>query len=100
MQDAYPELKDSKQRVSEVIKSEEIRFAHTLDIGLARLEDDIRTVFAETMERHRFQPSGSPEEVNRNMLLVFLNQNNETMVYPGEQAFELLRYLRASFGFY
>jgi alanyl-tRNA synthetase len=89
MEESYPELKDSKQRVSEIIKSEELRFAHTLDIGLARLEDDIRTVFAETMQRHRFQPSSSPEAVNRNMLLVFLNQSNETMVYPGEQAFKL-----------
>ncbi|HEY4933263.1 MAG TPA: alanine--tRNA ligase [Terriglobales bacterium] len=39
MQDAYPELIESASRVSETIKGEETRFAHTLDIGLKRLED-------------------------------------------------------------
>ena len=34
MKDAYPELIESANRVSETIKGEETRFAHTLDIGL------------------------------------------------------------------
>ena len=38
MQDAYPELVESANRVSDTIKGEETRFAHTLDIGLSRLE--------------------------------------------------------------
>ncbi|HWR37829.1 MAG TPA: alanine--tRNA ligase [Clostridia bacterium] len=41
MQEAYPELKDSAERVKKVILTEETRFAHTLDIGLKRLEDDL-----------------------------------------------------------
>jgi alanyl-tRNA synthetase len=44
MQDAYPELNDTAKGVSEVIHAEETRFAHTLDIGLARLEDDLLRV--------------------------------------------------------
>src|SRR5271166_4223345 len=39
MKDAYPELIESANRVSETIRGEETRFAHTLDIGLKRLED-------------------------------------------------------------
>jgi alanyl-tRNA synthetase len=39
MKDAYPELIESANRVSETIKGEETRFAHTLDIGLNRLEE-------------------------------------------------------------
>ncbi len=39
MKDAYPELIESADRVAETIKGEETRFAHTLDIGLKRLED-------------------------------------------------------------
>ncbi len=41
MKEAYPELKDSAGRVAKVILTEETRFAHTLDIGLKRLEDDL-----------------------------------------------------------
>jgi alanyl-tRNA synthetase len=39
MQDAYPELKDTAERVFKAIHSEETRFAHTLDVGLNRLEE-------------------------------------------------------------
>jgi alanyl-tRNA synthetase len=42
MQDAYPELNESSDRVSKVVLAEEHRFAHTLDIGLRRLEEVIR----------------------------------------------------------
>src|ERR1700691_2870035 len=38
MQDAYPELKDSAERVSKVVLVEEARFSRTLDIGLEKLE--------------------------------------------------------------
>jgi alanyl-tRNA synthetase len=41
MKDAYPELVESADRVAEMIKGEETRFAHTLDIGLTRLDDEI-----------------------------------------------------------
>jgi alanyl-tRNA synthetase len=39
MRDAYPELNDTAERVSKNVHLEETRFAHTLDVGLARLED-------------------------------------------------------------
>jgi len=38
MQDAYPELKETAHRVSETVRIEETRFAHTLDVGLEKLE--------------------------------------------------------------
>ena len=38
MQDAYPELKDTADRVSKTVLVEETRFAHTLDVGLEKLE--------------------------------------------------------------
>jgi alanyl-tRNA synthetase len=41
VQDAYPELRDTSERVSRAVLSEEQRFAHTLDIGLRKLEDAI-----------------------------------------------------------
>jgi len=38
MQDAYPELEETADRVSKAEAVEETRFAHTMDVGLARLE--------------------------------------------------------------
>jgi alanyl-tRNA synthetase len=38
MQDAYPELKETADRVSKSVAVEESRFAHTMDVGLAKLE--------------------------------------------------------------
>ena len=39
MQDAYPELNESADRVAKAVQVEETRFAHTLDLGLEKLED-------------------------------------------------------------
>jgi alanyl-tRNA synthetase len=39
MSDAYPELRGSEKQVSKAVKGEELRFAHTLDVGLAKLDD-------------------------------------------------------------
>ncbi len=39
MQDAYPELNETCDRVSKTVQIEETRFAHTLDVGLQRLEE-------------------------------------------------------------
>ncbi len=50
MKDAYPELVESANRVAEMIKGEETRFAHTLDIGLIRLQELIKRA---TGEAHR-----------------------------------------------
>ena len=38
MKDAYPELLDTAERVSKTVHIEETRFAHTLDVGLDKLE--------------------------------------------------------------
>ena len=42
MQNAYPELRESSGRVSKIVLTEETRFAHTLDLGLAKLEELIK----------------------------------------------------------
>jgi alanyl-tRNA synthetase len=41
MQDAFPELNESAERVSRTVRSEETRFAHTLDLGLSTLEQEL-----------------------------------------------------------
>ena len=44
MQDAYPELNETVDRVSRAVHAEETRFAHTLNEGLERLEDDLQLI--------------------------------------------------------
>src|SRR5208282_4332489 len=39
MLDAYPELQGTSERVSQSVLAEETRFAHTLDVGLEKLEE-------------------------------------------------------------
>src|ERR1700723_67797 len=41
MQDAYPELKETADRVSKAVQVEEMRFANTLNIGLSALEQEL-----------------------------------------------------------
>ncbi len=52
MKDAYPELVETANRVSETIKGEETRFAHTLDIGLKQLELQIAHAVLDAWEPH------------------------------------------------
>jgi len=41
MQDAYPELNETAERVSKVVLAEEKRFAHTMSFGIAQLEQEL-----------------------------------------------------------
>jgi alanyl-tRNA synthetase len=66
MQDAYPELKESAERVSKAIHAEEARFAHTLALGLKKLEEDL-------------QP----------LVQAARNHGGGTQIYSGENAFKL-----------
>ncbi len=50
MKDAYPELIENAERVSKVVYEEERRFAHTLDIGLKKLEDLLKQAWERQRE--------------------------------------------------
>ena len=43
MQDAYPELRETADRVSKAVQVEETRFAHTMDVGLEKLESLLKS---------------------------------------------------------
>jgi alanyl-tRNA synthetase len=66
MKEAYPELVDSAERVAQVVRTEETRFAHTLHLGLIRLEEDL----APLIEAKRLHPQARA-------------------MYSGEKAFKL-----------
>ena len=44
MKDAYPELTENLAHIQKVIRAEEERFAHTVDVGLEKLEEDLRPI--------------------------------------------------------
>jgi alanyl-tRNA synthetase len=66
MQDAYPELKETADRVSKAVIAEETRFAHTMEVGLKKLEEDLQPL---TESGHK-DPTKQP-------------------VYSGDKAFKL-----------
>jgi alanyl-tRNA synthetase len=45
--DAYPELLENIGRVAGVVRHEEERFAHTIDIGLGKLDEELRPLLAQ-----------------------------------------------------
>jgi len=51
MQDAYPELSESADRVSKTVLAEEWRFSHAMDVGLRRLESAIDDAWREAVEQ-------------------------------------------------
>jgi alanyl-tRNA synthetase len=73
MDDAYPELKETADRVSKTVVAEEIRFAHTLDLGLGKLGEDLGPLVAEKVSSEGWDPTAA----------------RPTLIYPGEQAFKL-----------
>ena len=51
MQDAYPELRETAGRVSKTVFAEETRFAHTLDLGLRRLDYELALAVGREVEK-------------------------------------------------
>jgi len=64
MREAYPELLESTDRVTGVIRHEEERFAHTIDIGLSKLDEELAALLRDKKPQGRVS-------------------------YPGEKAFRL-----------
>src|SRR5271157_4299801 len=94
MQDAYPELKEGADRLSRAVMAEEVRFAHTMEVGLGKLEEDLARIgkdrdsqieaFASGI---RAQKQGQPADQNwyDSQEALF----GEPPYYPGKDAFKL-----------
>jgi alanyl-tRNA synthetase len=94
MREAYPELDDSIDRVSKIILAEESRFAHTLAIGLKRLDEDLKPFLASNQRvkkiksdlAHGVMGAGGK---GRQALEEARNEAERESTYPGEKAFKL-----------
>jgi alanyl-tRNA synthetase len=93
MQDAYPELKETSERVSKAVQAEENQFAHTLDLGLQKLDEDLAPLVA---EKHlAANPGTTLDELKKLFGSEVSCEGWGSMaprskpVYPGEKAFRL-----------
>jgi alanyl-tRNA synthetase len=92
MKDAYPELVESADRVADMVKGEETRFAHTLDMGLKRLDEDLS--WLQPTSQPVRQPEWRPESQEfAPVPFEGMEQPSKTAdlekVYLGEKAFKL-----------
>jgi alanyl-tRNA synthetase len=94
MKQAYPELVESAERVSGVVKAEETRFTRTLDAGLGPLEDDIYNFALQSVRPgsgDKSEKNKALREAERVDLFRKINAANQTgtrLTYPGKNAFK------------
>jgi len=92
MKDAYPELVESAERVSKVVYEEERRFAHTLALGLARLEADLQELRSKMADSQRIVSARDPlsdSGITQAELAQHQYQVANGMRYRGDHAFKL-----------
>src|SRR5947209_18042911 len=65
VKDAYPELVENAERVSKVIYEEERRFAHTLDVGLRKLDEEIVRAHSEFLVKKEGETKKQSLEIAR-----------------------------------
>jgi alanyl-tRNA synthetase len=97
MKHAYPEVLDNFDRVSTIVKGEELRFARTLREGLGRLEDGIWSLVL-SLEHGRtpgavvMRSSEADRKEGREKLYARISEakkRGQRLVYPGKTAFQL-----------
>jgi alanyl-tRNA synthetase len=108
MKDAYPELIETANRVSETIKGEETRFAHTLNLGMNELDKlftEVRDVYEEAQEILLGHESGNledylseggqvsdyfqPKHFEESMVDIASRLRSKPLTVPGDCAFKL-----------
>jgi alanyl-tRNA synthetase len=95
MQDAYPELKETAERVAKTIQNEEMRFAHTIVLPLQKLAEGVLSLQRKVgrirykHERDRTTAELPQEDLGDIPREVFQQLAEEPMEYSGSEAFKL-----------
>ena len=91
MREAYPELNESIERVSKIVLSEENRFAHTIDVGLSKLTDDIKPLMTERLLATKPHGAVLAQAIREGSELPDggLNKSVAKPLYSGDKAFKL-----------
>jgi len=92
MRDAYPELNETVDRVSKAVLAEETRFAHTMVLGLQKLEQDLRELTHRYEIAKKIAVAGNPTEefqISAEDVETHKEWAAEGLVYSGWHAFRL-----------
>jgi alanyl-tRNA synthetase len=83
MKDAYPELDEHSSRVKLVLNEEEKRFTRTVEVGLKKLDEDLREQFPKSLEIATAANKSTGELVPGPF------GGAADLMYPGDKAFRL-----------
>jgi alanyl-tRNA synthetase len=91
MQDAYPELRETAERASKAVHVEETRFANTVEVGLKRLEFEIRTC---ALNPPVHDPKviaiiDNSDHLSTRELVESVVRSGVALILPGDSAFKL-----------
>ncbi len=92
MQDAYPELRETVNRVSKAVLAEETRFEHTMALGLQRLEQDLRELTHRYELAQKIATASNPTEefqISAEDVETHKEWAAEGLFYSGWHAFRL-----------
>jgi alanyl-tRNA synthetase len=83
MRSAYPELDDHSSRIRLVLNEEEMRFTRTVEVGLKKLDEDLREQFPKSLE--------IATAMNKSKGLLFPGSfaGAADLMYPGDKAFRI-----------
>jgi alanyl-tRNA synthetase len=67
MSEAYPQLLPTKDQTRQIIRSEEARFAHTLDQGLHKLDEELLLAVTDSYQQNHMLLVQNPKTINAAM---------------------------------
>jgi alanyl-tRNA synthetase len=92
MKDAYPELEESENLVLRTVMAEEARFAHTLDVGLEKLEEILRETkrfYEHKIADAVFESGSASAALGVDPAALASQRYGQSATLPGDEAFRL-----------
>jgi alanyl-tRNA synthetase len=92
MGDAYPELRDAKERIGRVLLEEEERFLRTVELGSEKLEQEINLAVDRAAREHNIVLKSEEEIeplIKRSLTISVMKKHGITPELEGRRAFHL-----------
>jgi alanyl-tRNA synthetase len=92
MRDAYPELNETAERVSKAVHAEENRFAHTMQVGLEKLEEKLRETkqfYEHKIAEAIFESGGAAAGLDLDPAKLAQQRYGQFPILPADEAFKL-----------
>src|SRR6201987_5625752 len=82
MKDAYPELEEHSSRITKILDEEESRFTRTVEVGLKKLDEDLKSQFPKLLGTATVVNLAAGEKFGA-------GASPADLIYPGDKAFKL-----------